>query len=127
MDRVPTTHMTTTTSKPTIHSITLPNGEIATRSSKRTYTHCVVVIHDNRYHNWEITCFKNDLSWAVKHNDAERIARFTKYIQEAEQKIAAGEVSYGVVGWSQSAKNAASVSNKWQKIWNTRILECTRG
>lgn len=117
----------TTTSKPTIHSVTLPCGKIETRSSHRTYTHCVMVIHDVRHHNHEIATYKGELEWAVKNNDAERIARYNRYIQEAEQRIASGEVTYGVIGWSQSAKNAASVARKWQKIWNTRILECSRG
>lgn len=122
MDRVPTTTMTTTTSKPTIHSVTLPCGRIETRTSHRTYTHCVVVINDSKMYLRRIA----EYTLYKKHcTDVTRAEIWQKHIDEETTKMNNGVVSYHIMGWSQSAANAAKMAKKGDS--NKIILECTRG
>lgn len=76
MDRVPTTHMTTTTSKPTIHSITLPCGKVETRKSPRIYTHAVVVTLGDRHLAQQIKNEEADIDYVLN-----LVAKYTKVIE----------------------------------------------
>lgn len=120
---------TTTKMKPTTYTVTHSTGEINTITSKRIYTHAVVVSRTPSWYAYEIKRLNNELAMnekAVAGGNtfcASYIAKNKADIADATEALATNRQHIFVGGWSQSAANAAKLAKQVSKYHHTCKIE----
>lgn len=101
---------------------TLPNGEIATRTTARTYTHLVAVLVTKEE---QIRDAENSIAWyqerlakAVEEGDVEAQARWSKDIAGKEAKIANASEHWFAITWCGRPDLAVKAMHQHAKRWS---------
>lgn len=106
-------------SKGTLYTVELPNGQVSTRTSKRTYTHAVVV-----HHNPAAVLASHAEIAEICANSENREWAETRVIENDEQRDQQlGDYAWGALSF-QGRRDLAEKAAKDARTWTYRGVPC---